>query len=69
MKDTVRKDTVSFLLKVLALSAGVSVLIKVGGPSLSVARLEGVALNYVAIALITLPSLIVGAFLLFRSRT
>ena len=62
-------DTVSFLLKVLLLSAGLSFAIKLGGPVLGVERLEVVALDYIAIALITFPSQIVGAFLFARSRT
>lgn len=63
------KETASFLLKVLALSAALSLVIKWVGPTLPVASLEGAELNYVVIALVTLPSLIVGAFLLAKSRT
>ncbi|MEL6938246.1 MAG: hypothetical protein AAFO84_03535 [Cyanobacteria bacterium J06598_1] len=62
------KDTAGFLLKVLALSAGLSVLIKVGGPGLPVAGLEGNALNYLAIALVTLPSIVVGTVLYLKLR-
>ncbi len=67
------KEIASFLLKVLVLSAGLSVLIKVAGP-LFVAQgwaqkgLQGRSLNYLAIAIVTLPSLAIGTFLLFKGR-
>ncbi len=66
------KEMAGFLLKVLALSAGLSVLIKVAGPSLAgqgwAQDLQGRSLNYLAIALVTLPSLAVGTVLFFKSR-
>ncbi|MGC1524591.1 MAG: hypothetical protein WA783_00935 [Phormidesmis sp.] len=67
-----KKEMAGFLLKVLVLSAGLSILIKVAGPSLVgqgwAQKLQGRSLNYVAIALVTLPSLVVGTFLFFKSR-
>ncbi|MGD1900113.1 MAG: hypothetical protein ACFB16_24610, partial [Phormidesmis sp.] len=71
VRDTVRdavRDVAIFLLKVLVLSAGLSVLIKTGGPVLPLAEIEGKALNYLAIALVTLPSLILGSLLYVKSR-
>ena len=56
-------DAVSFLAKVFFLSAALSVLIKFGGPLLPIATLEGTGLNLVAIALILMPALTVGALL------
>ena len=67
-----KKEMAGFLLKVLVLSAGLSILIKVTGPSLVgqnwAQKLQGRSLNYLAIALVTLPSLVVGTFLFFKSR-
>lgn len=57
------KETASFLAKVLFSSAALSVLIKFGGPLLPIANLAGTGLNWVAIALILTPSLIVGVLL------
>ncbi|MGD1867557.1 MAG: hypothetical protein ACFB0D_23655 [Phormidesmis sp.] len=62
-------DTVGFLLKVLLLSAGLSFLIKLAGPSLPLRGLEIPTLNHLALVIITLPSLLVGAFLLFKTRS
>lgn len=62
-------DTARFLLKVLAASLGVSILIKVAGPSLPLQGLQARSLNYIAIFLITLPSVIVGSLLLIKGRS
>ncbi len=62
-------DTASFLLKVLFLSAGLSFLIKLGGPSLAVQTLNVPALSRISLIIIVLPSLTVGAFLLIKSRS
>ena len=56
-------DTASFLLKVFLVSAGISLLIEVGGPGLSTQSLDTQQLNQVAIATILTPSLIIGTFL------
>lgn len=56
-------DTVQFLIKVIALSAVLSLLIKLSGQSLSVDDLSVSGLNRIALTLILLPSLIVGSFL------
>lgn len=66
------KDTASFLLKVFVLSAGLSLLIKIGGPALSTQSLNQRQLNHLAIAIILTPSLTLGAVLglkLFLKRT
>ncbi|MBE9076651.1 hypothetical protein IQ241_04955 [Romeria aff. gracilis LEGE 07310] len=55
--------TVGFLLKVLLLSAGVSLLIKYGGPHLAIPPTVGVSL-----ALILTPSLIVAAVLIVQAQ-
>jgi len=62
-------DTAGFLLKVLLLSAGLSFLIKLAGPSLPLQGIETPTLNYLAIAIITFPSILVGIFLSFKSRS
>lgn len=56
-------DTVQFLIKVIALSAVLSLLIKLSGQGLSVDDLSVSGLNRIALTLILLPSLIVGSFL------
>ena len=63
------KDTASFLIKVLLLSTIASVLIKVAGPSLPLQFIEVTALNYLAVIIITLPSLALGTFLWFKTRS
>lgn len=62
-------DIARFLLKVLVVSLGVSLLIKLGGPMLPMQGLEGRSLNQLAIFLILLPSTVMGSFLLIKSRS
>jgi len=57
------KNSAQFLLKVILLSAAVSVLIKWSGTSLSVEAMNPDRLNQVATVLILLPSLILGSIL------
>ena len=54
-------SNVSFLVKVIVLSALLSVAIKLAGPWISVPA--GDRLNQIAIAIVLLPSLIIGAAL------
>jgi len=58
-------DNAQFLLKVILLSAIVSLLIKWSGTGLSVNTINADRLNQIATVLILLPSLIVGSFLAF----
>lgn len=62
-------DIARFLLKVLVVSLGVSLLIKLGGPMLPMQGLEGRSLNQLAIFLILLPSTVMCSFLLIKSRS
>ncbi|MEL6158498.1 MAG: hypothetical protein AAGJ95_01285 [Cyanobacteria bacterium J06554_11] len=57
------KDNARFLVKVIAFSAVFSVLIKVGGPGISLKGVDSQTLNRWAIAIILLPSLTIGSIL------
>ncbi|MEL6854728.1 MAG: hypothetical protein AAFO83_06415 [Cyanobacteria bacterium J06607_13] len=65
------QDNTRFLLKVIAFSALLSVLIKVGGPAISLKSVDSRTLNRWAIAIVLMPSLTVGSILgarLWRDR-
>lgn len=66
MKEALN-GTTFFLVKVFALSALLSLIIKGAGQVISVEVLDGQWLNYLAIALVLLPSFTIGT-LLFLNR-
>ncbi|MEL6814221.1 MAG: hypothetical protein AAFP03_05320 [Cyanobacteria bacterium J06598_3] len=57
-------DTGSFLLKVILLSALLSVLIKVGGPALPIRAPFTESLNGLVTAIVVLPSVLIGVVML-----
>lgn len=57
------KNDLGFVLKILLLSALISVGIKVLGPQLAIPATSAVALG-----IVLLPSLVLGVFLLWRGR-
>ncbi len=61
----VSNDTVSFLVKVAIASALLSLLLKYGGPLLPIAAPYTDRLNGLVVAVILLPSLVIGTALIF----
>lgn len=60
-------NSVSFVIKVIALSAALSFLIKLGGPLLPLSLPYTTDLNGLAIACVVLPSVLLGAGLVVLS--
>ena len=68
MDNGTYKETLRFLFKVLIASLGISLLIKGVGQRIPAQIWEGRSLNVLAITIVTLPSLLVGTFLLIQTR-
>ena len=60
-------DSVSFVMKVIALSAALSFLIKLGGPLLTLSPPYTADLNGLVIVCVILPSLLLGSGLVVLS--
>lgn len=64
MAVKIMNDTGSFLIKVILLSALLSVVIKVGGPMLPIRPPFTESLNGLVATIVVLPSVVIGAVLL-----